>query len=87
MQTAAGNTRQAMTANCELMDPLRRVLCFAPLYIRAHVLQSLCMFVFKILLIILISAPVIAFAWIMYGQVLLYIRERNRVDKERMRGR
>ena len=45
------------------------------------------MVVFKILLIILVSAPVIAFAWAMYGQVLSYIRERNRVDKERMRGR
>jgi len=51
------------------------------------VVQSLCMVVFKILLIILISAPVIAIAWVMYGQVLSYIRERNRVDKERMRGR
>ena len=45
------------------------------------------MVIFKVLLIILISAPVIAFAWILYGQVLSYIRERNRVDKERMRGR
>ena len=66
---------------------VRRVLCFAPLYIAAHVVQSLRMVVFKILLIILISAPVIAIAWVMYGQVLSYIRERNRVDKERMRGR
>ena len=45
------------------------------------------MVIFKVLLIILISAPVIAFAWILYGQVLSYIRERNRVDNERMRGR
>ena len=45
------------------------------------------MVIFKALLIILISAPVIAFAWILYGQVLSYVRERNRVDKERMRGR
>ena len=45
------------------------------------------MVIFKVLLIILISAPVIAFAWILYGQVLSYIKERNRVDKERMRGR
>ena len=45
------------------------------------------MVIFKVLLIILISAPVIAFAWVLYGQVLSYIRERNRVDRERMRGR
>ena len=45
------------------------------------------MVIFKILLIILISAPVIAFAWVLYAQVLSYIKERNRVDKERMRGR
>ena len=45
------------------------------------------MVIFKVLLIILISAPVIAFAWILYGQVLSYVRERNRVDRERMRGR
>jgi hypothetical protein len=45
------------------------------------------MVIFKILLILLISAPVIAFAWVLYLQVLSYVRERNRVDKERMRGR
>ena len=45
------------------------------------------MVIFKVLLIILISAPVIAFAWLLYLQVLSYIRERNRVDRERMRGR
>ena len=45
------------------------------------------MVIFKVLLIILISAPVIAFAWVLYGQVLSYVRERNRVDRERMRGR
>ena len=45
------------------------------------------MVIFKVLLIILISAPVIGFSWILYGQVLSYIREKNRVDKERMRGR
>ena len=45
------------------------------------------MVIFKVLLIILISAPVIAFAWVLYGQVLSYVKERNRVDKERMRGR
>ena len=45
------------------------------------------MVIFKVLLIILISTPVIGFAWILYGQVLSYVRERNRVDRERMRGR
>ena len=45
------------------------------------------MVIFKVLLILLISAPVIGIAWVMYLQVLSYIKERNRVDKERMRGR
>ena len=45
------------------------------------------MVIFKVLLIILISAPVIAFAWILYLQVLSSIKERNRADRERMRGR
>ena len=45
------------------------------------------MVIFKVLLILLISAPVIGIAWVMYLQVLSYVNERNRVDKERMRGR
>ena len=45
------------------------------------------MVIFKVLLILLISAPVIGFAWLLYIQVVSYIRERNRVDRERMRGR
>ena len=45
------------------------------------------MVIFKVLLILLISAPVIGIALVMYLQVLSYVNERNRVDKERMRGR
>lgn len=45
------------------------------------------MVIFKILLILLISAPVIGFAWVLYLQVLSYVNERNRADRERMRGR
>lgn len=43
------------------------------------------MIVFKILLIILVSAPVIATAWVLYGQVLAYIRARNLADSQRRR--
>ena len=43
------------------------------------------MVIFKILLIILVSAPVIAFAWVLYAQVLAYIREKNRKESERRR--
>ena len=45
------------------------------------------MVVFKILLIILIAAPVISFSWFLYLQVLSYIRTKNRVDAERERMR
>ena len=45
------------------------------------------MVVFKILLIILVSAPVIAAAWVLYGQVLTYIRARNLADSQRRRRR
>jgi len=38
---------------------------------------------FKILLIILVSAPVIAAAWLFYGQVIGYINAKNRQEKKR----
>ena len=44
------------------------------------------MIVFKILLIILVSAPVIGVAWILYGQVLSFIRQKNLTENRRRRG-
>lgn len=38
---------------------------------------------FKILLIILISAPVILFAFYLYGQMLGYVNAKNREEKIR----
>lgn len=43
------------------------------------------MFVFKILLILLIAAPVIAIATYFYFQMLAYIRDRNKVEEYRMK--
>lgn len=40
--------------------------------------------IFKILLIILIAAPVIAFAVYSYSKMLAFIRERNNVEKARL---
>ena len=40
--------------------------------------------VFKILLIILIAAPVIAFAAYSYLKMIAFIRERNNVEKARL---
>ena len=40
--------------------------------------------VFKILLIILIAAPVIAFALYSYAKMLAFIRDRNNVEKARL---
>ena len=40
--------------------------------------------IFKILLIILIAAPVIAFAAISYGKMLAFIREKNNIEKARL---
>jgi hypothetical protein len=41
------------------------------------------MIVFKIMLIILISAPVIALGWYLYSQVSEFARRRNAKDKQR----
>ena len=40
--------------------------------------------IFKILLIILIAAPVIAFSLYIYGKMLNFIREKNNVEKARL---
>ena len=40
--------------------------------------------IFKILLIILIAAPVIAFAIFSYSRMLVFIRDRNSVEKARL---
>lgn len=42
--------------------------------------------IFKILLIVLIAAPVVALAAWLYFQVLAYIRAKNRSEKEARRG-
>jgi len=42
------------------------------------------MMVFKIMLIILVAAPVIAFAVISYIRMIGFIRERNTVEKARL---
>lgn len=41
---------------------------------------------FKILLIILVSAPVIALAWALYSQVVAYIKARNLAERKSRRG-
>ena len=43
------------------------------------------MFIFKILLIILIALPVIAFAAYCYSKMLSYIRVRNAIENEAIR--
>lgn len=40
--------------------------------------------IFKILLIILITAPVIAFSLYIYSKMLNFIREKNNVEKARL---
>ena len=40
--------------------------------------------IFKILLIILIAAPVIAFSLYIYSKMIAFIRERNNVEKARL---
>lgn len=40
--------------------------------------------IFKILLILLIAAPVIAFSLYTYSKMLSFIRERNNVEKARL---
>lgn len=42
------------------------------------------MVVFKVLLIILISAPVIALALYFYSQMLAFIREKDRIEDEQI---
>ena len=41
------------------------------------------MIVFKILLIILISAPVVGFGWFMYSQVCEFVKRKNAKDRQR----
>ena len=38
-------------------------------------------------MIILVAAPVIGFAWYLYGQMLSVVRERNRAELERTKKR